>query len=72
VLGGDIPSPIDPPSGCRFLARCPSGDAELAFSLIEDYCTAFRVHDKCGRGHILLIDPVSNYGQLVRPIAAAD
>ena len=53
ILQGDIPSPIDPPAGCRFCQRCPNA-TELCFTaapnLVEiepDHMIACHLYEEC-------------------------
>jgi oligopeptide/dipeptide ABC transporter ATP-binding protein len=35
ILSGDVPSPINPPSGCRFHPRCPVGKEQCKLDVPE-------------------------------------
>ena len=56
ILEGDVPSPIDPPPGCRFASRCfakVNGCDEVMSPLVEvkpDHCVACHRYDKGGPG----------------------
>ena len=45
ALAGDVPSPIDPPPGCKFQGRCP---------LVEDRCRQGEIQFyEVGKGHLV-------------------
>jgi oligopeptide transport system ATP-binding protein len=54
VLSGDIPSPVSPPSGCRFHTRCP-----VAFERCTTEIPAFKSY---GNGHFAACHWVDEHG----------
>jgi oligopeptide transport system ATP-binding protein len=64
VLEGDIPSPLDPPSGCRFRTRCPLERESAPRSTEEEP----PLKDVTGGGHLAachLVQPGGEAPQLI-------
>jgi oligopeptide/dipeptide ABC transporter ATP-binding protein len=64
VLAGDMPSPIEPPSGCAFRTRCPLAHESLPRS--EEQVPELRDID--GHGHLVACH-LARRGREVPPIA---
>ena len=63
LLTGDVPSPIDPPSGCRFHTRCP---------FACEHCSAEEPELRdVGNGHMVACHLVGEHGEPVTAFAKA-
>jgi oligopeptide/dipeptide ABC transporter ATP-binding protein len=56
ILPGEVPSPLNPPSGCRFHPRCPQAMArcaeeEPALRAVEDRILACHLYDEGGQAN---------------------
>ncbi|GIM89672.1 ABC transporter ATP-binding protein [Paractinoplanes toevensis] len=51
ILAGDVPSPVTPPSGCRFRTRCPKFAGQLTDDEREKCSTEIPALAERGQGH---------------------
>jgi len=68
VLSGDLPSPVYPPSGCRFRTRCPRESESAPASHEREP----ELLDVTGRGHCVACHLVSPAGRSSRQAARSE
>jgi oligopeptide/dipeptide ABC transporter ATP-binding protein len=68
VLSGELPSPVDPPSGCRFRTRCPREPESAPASHEREP----ELLDVTGSGHCVACHLVSPGGRSAREPQAAE
>ena len=57
VLQGDVPSPLNPPSGCRFRTRCPYADERCAAEVPEFREVSGGQRQRVGIARALAVNP---------------
>jgi oligopeptide/dipeptide ABC transporter ATP-binding protein len=73
LLTGDVPSPIDPPSGCRFHPRCPKARAECSATepALEARGGDARTHRTACHFPVEASDDLTTTGAVGRPAGAS-
>ena len=72
ILEGDVPTPINPPTGCRFHTRCPAAyarckrEAPREIEVEPAHVVACHLYDEPAREHLPLSQQLAQVGALMK------